>query len=335
MEKINLNKLQLNDPLVGNQQVQNILNKMVTGGNILPKPVSYRDIDREMIKFVTEVLEITHDGKIVPTYFFTQQRFSEFSKTWEQVDENKNVQSNLKIITRENNPKKGTAHQEYWNIPGNSYYTIGTAEKFDGKNKISISYKMKQPYCVDFTYEVKLITNKMDLLNTFNNKVIDTFKSRQSYINPESHFMTVSLEDVSDESDYDLDERKIFVQTFTFEVNGYIINESDLLIEENITRALIGIETDLTKPNVNTFNPNENLIITFPRKSKNIISFKASDYYSVTSVDTTNGNILDYSIQINGTDVIGTTFEINKYDKISIKINRINQIELSKIIFIK
>ena len=195
MNKININKNKLNNTLYGDFENKSVIDNIFKGGNILPKPVTYNEIHDEFVTFVNLKLETKHEGEIIPTFYYSQQRFSEFSKTWEHVDENKNIQANFKIITRENNPKKGSALGEYYNIPGDDFYTLGTAEKWDNGKNITISYKAKQPYCVDFIYEIKIIANKMDLLNDFNNKVQDVFKSKQAYIRPNGHFMTVNLED--------------------------------------------------------------------------------------------------------------------------------------------
>ena len=328
MAKINFNKLNFNQPKIGPERKIQMNKNLFAGGNILPKPVTYNEIHDDIIRFIKEDLSIDYNGNKLPAFFLTQQRFSEFSKTWEYVDENKNIQSNFIVITRENNPKKGTQQQDYANIPGNSFYTIGTAEKWDGNKNITISYKMRQPYTVDFIYNIKLISNKIDLLNLVNNKILDKFKANQAYICPNGHYMPVKLEDVSDESDYELDERKIFIQTFQLLIKGYIINESDLLIEENICASVVGFELDVKSLGNIPVDTIGNLIVEFPINSKNVLKIKSSDYYSITNVIT--DNVDSYVIKINGL-IVGSDFSLNKYDKIEIKIVKTDPTKVSQI----
>jgi len=330
MGNINFNKLELLKPKIGLDRIDQINQKLFVNGNILPKPVTHNEIHDDVIRFVSDDLAVTYDGVKVPSFYLNQQRFSEFTKTWEYVDENKNIQSNFIIITRENNPKKGTQQQDYCNIPGNSFYTIGTSDKWDGNKNITISYKMRQPYTIDFIYNIKVISNKLDLINTVNNKFNDMFKSKQAYIYPNGHYMPVELEDITDDSDYELDERKVFIQTFQLLVKGYIINESDLLIEENICAKLVGFEIENKIYQNIIGDSNENLIVEFPINSKNINRLKSSTYYTVKHI--TTNNIESYTIKINGV-FAGPIFDLNKYDKIEVKINKIDDSKISKIIF--
>lgn len=331
MTKLNFNKLKLIDKKYGIQEVGLLNANMLINTNILPKPVGYRDVDSDMFRFVKEHLEVFFDGNRIPVFFLTQQRFSEYSKIWEHVDEHGNIHTDFIIITRENNPKKGTQHHEYFNIPGNDFYEIGTSEKWDGNKNILIKYKMKQPYCVDFVYYVKLITTKLTVLNLFNNKIQDTFKALQSYISPNEHHMPITLDDISDDSEYDLEERKILVQTFTFNVLGYIINESDLKIEEIPVRMLGGFEISQEK-NITPTDNYGNLLFDFPVNSADFLEVKLKDYYTVTGV--TIDNISNYIFKLNNS-VVNEPFEINKFDRLNIKIEKTNEKLKSKIILLK
>lgn len=331
MAKLNFNNLKLTNKKYGVQEVGLLNANMLVNTNILPKPVGYRDVDSDMFEFVKTQLGIYFDGNKIPVFFLTQQRFSEYSKTWEHVDENGNVYTDFIIITRENNPKKGTQHHEYFNIPGNEFYEIGTSERWDGNKNILIKYKMRQPYCVDFVYYVKIITTKLTLLNLFNNKIQNTFKALQSYINPNEHHMPITLDDVSDESEYELEERKILIQMFTFNVLGYIINEDDLKIEEMPVRMLGGfeIEQGYQYPKSNTYG---NLLFEFLINSDDFLDIKMKDYYTITGI--TSENVNEYEIKVNNSVVDGS-FEINKFDRLHIKIKKTDENLKSKIIFLK
>jgi hypothetical protein len=328
---MNLDKLDFNKYVVGTPRINQIMGMQLDGGNLLPKPITYKDIDTEVTAFVDDKFNVSFGEQKLKTFFFAQQRMSEFTKTWEMLDENRNVIPNFKIVTRENNPKPGTIQGGMFNIPGEQYFDIGTFNKWDGNKNITVTCKVKQPYCVDIIYNIKFITNRLSLLNEMNNKVIDEFKARQSYVIVNGHFMPLVLEDVSDESDYELDQRKIFVQTYQLKVLGYIINEDDIIFQENIVRSLISTETDVNKPLVQLHN--NSLVVNFPRKSKTNMTFKSSGDYNVVSVNADNSNVIEYTIKVNDIEV-GGAFPLNKYDRVSVSIKRNYITEHSKIIMI-
>lgn len=297
----------------------------------LPSPITYKDIDEGVQRFVNDKF-ISSDNKF-PTYFFAQQRMSEFTKTWEMVDENKNVIPDFKIVTRENNPKPGSLQGGMYNIPGDYYITIGTFDKKVDGQDITVSYKMKQPYCVDLVYNIKFVTNRLNLLNLMNNSIIELFKSRQNYIVINGYYIPITLEDVGDESDYDLDQRKIFVQNYNFIVNAFIINQEDLICEENLVRYNIDFDfIDKNKPIVINNLP-KNLIFEFPIKSKTYVKFKSNGFYENLSVSNVDQNILSYNLKINNIVVdTSNSFNINKYDNILISIDRESRFIKSSII---
>lgn len=311
------------------------MEKLVDSSNIAPKPINYLDIDDSMTEFVINRFKVLFGEHEIKTFFFAQQRMSEFTKTWEMVDENKNILPNFKIVTRENNPKPGTQQGGMFNIPGEPYFEIGTFNKWDGNKNITVTCKMKQPYCVDIIYNIKFVTNRLSLLNELNNNVISEFKANQSYLSVNGHYMPVMLEDVGDESEYDLGERKIFVQNFQLKVAGYIINENDIIFEENMVRSLIGIEIEQQRPGLNAVKDGKNLVIDFPRKSKTFSTIKSDGNYHIVGVGVSNSNIASFYIKVNNSLVsVFDDFYLEKYDTVLISIDRVKRNEASKITLI-
>lgn len=315
----------------------NELNKMLfTNMNMLPKPISYDDIDAEVTKFVSEKFSVFYKKSEIRTFFFSHQRMSEFTKTWELVDDDGNViPNNFKIVSRENNPKKGTMMGGFFNIPGDHLFDLGIFEKIDGQNKKFVRCKMRQPYCVDIIYNIKFVSNKLYLINELNSRVNDEFKSRQSYIKINNqHFMPVVLEDIDDESDYDLEQRKILTQNYKLKVMAYIINENDIIYEDVINRVLLNTDIDMSKQKNFPLIQNNSLVIDFPRKSKKYISFKSNASYAISDI-LKDDNITSYSIKLNNADIVGNSFVINKYDNVSVSIERdnVNQISSLKFVF--
>ena len=319
----------LDNKTIGVGRVLDIISNQLENG-ITPKTITYKDIDTEMMEFISKEVPMLYVGKEIPTFFFTQQRFNEFTKTWEMLDENNNLLPNFKTVTRENNPKPGTLMGNMFNIPGKQFFNVSSFEKKVGNKNITVTCKMKQPYCVDLMYNVKFITNKLSLLNELNNIINEKFKSKYNYISVNGYYMPIYLEDIDDESEYDIDERKIFIQNFRIKVCGYIINKNDIIYVENPNRILVDISSNKYNPKIITPSLNENqLIIEFPIKGNNLASFRSKSIYHFTNIETEN--IIDYKIYINNILAIDD-FKINKYDRVTIKIIKESRSILSKII---
>lgn len=227
----------------GNVKVNEDMKAMVMGRNVLPKSIDFKDIDTAMLEFVDNNFTIKGLKEPLNTYLFTQQRLNEFSKTWENLDENNNLIPNFKIVSRETNPKKGDIAGDSYNIPGDHFYSLGVFEEMRDGKKFYISNEMKQPYAVNLIYDIKFITNKNNLLNRMNNKVNEIFKALQSYLNVHGHYMDMTLEDIGDESEYNINERKFFVQNYNIELKAYIINDEDIRVRELPSKVIVGIET--------------------------------------------------------------------------------------------
>jgi hypothetical protein len=215
----------------------------------LPSTLSYEDIDREFKTWVDEALNIVQDGVKLPTMvLYSNQRFSEYMQTWKYTDENNNIRLNFKTVTRENNPSHGTILGETYNIAGDKFYKLHSIQAVDESGKkYRLDYKMKQPTPVDLNYKISILTNKYTSINEFNEIVNHAFNAKQSYICPKGHYMSLILENISDESEYNIEDRQFFSQNFTIKVRGYIIREEDFRVEENPIAAIVCFEGDDAK----------------------------------------------------------------------------------------
>lgn len=225
---------------------RNISKEIVRYADYMPKTIGYEDIDKTFKEWVENEFNIVQDGIKLPTMvLYSNQRFSEYMQTWQFTDENNNVRLNFKTVTRENNPSHGTIIGDTYNIPGDRFYTFKSIDAIDDSGKrYRIDYKMKQPVAVDLSYKVSIVTNRYVTLNEFNEKIHQIFKSKQSYISPNGHYMSMILENISDESEYNIDDRQFFSQHFTVKLRGYILNEDDFKVEENPIATLSFINGD-------------------------------------------------------------------------------------------
>lgn len=249
MVKPYVNNIKLRSRSYGKERRRNLAKEILYKGTPFPKTLEYEDIDNAFTEFVDKELEIEFEGNRLPTFsLYSNQRFSEYFQTWEHTDENLNLLLNFKTVKRENNPKPGENQGGLWNIPGERLYTMAIRTVMDDNGTESYErYAMKQPYCVDLIYRVNIVTNRFELLNRFNQVVNDKFKSRQCYIRPNGHFIPMVLDDISDESEYSIEDRKFFSQSYMIKVMAYIIRKEDLKVEKFPKRILVGIEGDPSK----------------------------------------------------------------------------------------
>ena len=244
MDKLYKNFLDLSIPQDTIDRKREISKEIVRHNEHTLKPVTYEDIDNEMKSWVESAINIIQDDVKLPTMvLYSNQRFSEYLQTWRFTDENNNIRLNFKTITRENNPSHGTIVGDTYNIPNNKFYTYKSIEAInDAGKKYRIDYKMRQPTPVDLTYRVSILTNRYTSINKFNEIVNTLFNSKQVYICPNGHYMSFVLDNISDESEYNIEDRQFFSQTITLKLKAYIINESDIIIEENPISTVVCFE---------------------------------------------------------------------------------------------
>jgi hypothetical protein len=236
-----MDKLKLRHHAFGVERRRNMSKLILENGTPFPKPIEYSDIDQAMFDWVDKKIDLAYDGVRLPTYkLYSTQRISEYSQTWSQTDDYGNMVMNFKTITRDNNPQKGEVMGSFFNIPGHKDFAMfyvpvlqeNGVEAYD-------KYTMKQPFGVNFTYSVSIVTNKMELMNEMNEKMHYEFNAIQCYIAPNEHPMSMTLEDISDGSEYTIDDRKYYSQTFKIKVRGYIIRREDYKVERIPSRLVM------------------------------------------------------------------------------------------------
>lgn len=344
MSRAYKNRLNLNNKAYGTERRRNLSKEIMKDSTPLPKTLLYKDIDEEFKRWVEEDLKISFEGKDIPTIsLFSNQRFSEYMQSWQNVDNKKNIILNFKTISRENNPKSGTIVGQTKNIPGEHSIVMKTVEAYDRNNrKYFIDYRLKQPKAIDFIYTVSVVTNKYELLNSFNLLINDKFKSINCYIRPNGHFIPMKLNDISDESEYSIDNRQFYSQSYNITVMGYIIEENDYIVEERPDFKFVGFNNEK-----NTYADIEELPICeesptiFYIPIKLVICFdKCNNSYKFI-IDTDFQfkdfkveNIRNFRIFVNDRETtLDENFKVKENDEIKIKsVTRYNVYKDSKIL---
>ena len=227
-----LNDIKHRHHSIGKERRLNMSKLILDKSPNFPLSVELKDIDATMNEWVDKELDLSFDGKRLPTFkLYSNQRINEYAQSWNHLDETGNLLMNFKAITRENNPEHGTSQGSYFNIPGNRDYPMFIVPILQENGLQAYDmYSMKQPFSVDLIYSLTIITNKYELINEMNMLVNDKFKAINCYIFPNQHPMPLTLESITDESEYAIDDRKYYSQTYKMKLKAYIIREEDFKV---------------------------------------------------------------------------------------------------------
>lgn len=344
--KAHIERLKLRRKAYGTERRRNMAKVVLEKGTPFPKPIEYTDIDKEFERWVSN-LGINFNGKRLPIFkLFANQRIGEYAQTWEHLDEVGNLLLNFICITRDNNPKHGEGQGSFYNIPGNRDYPMFIVPTLEENGEEAFEmYSMKQPFCVDFIYKVTIITNKYELLNTVNQTFLNEFKALECYISPNNHYMPMELSNVSDESEYAIDDRKYYSQTFEINLKGYIIRKEDMTVTKLPSRIFYTntLPRKKNKPKVeineeyehplNCCSDREEEIDRYANKKiKLVINFSVCDFKTEFEIDTSfnvtdieTNNVHDFVMKINNEYVdFDEEIVISDGDTIYIEIERDN-----------
>ncbi|MCD8209094.1 MAG: hypothetical protein LUD72_14240 [Bacteroidales bacterium] len=307
---------------------------------VFPKPLEYGDIDKEFYRFVDEMIDLAVDGKKVPTFtLFSNQRFSEYSQSWNHTDEDGNLLMDFKTVNREKNPKSGDNQGGLWNIPGNRDYTLLRRTVLDDNGTECYEvYTMKQPYCIDMSYEVSFVTARLENLNDFNQRLNDLFKARQCYIRPNNHYIPMVMDNVNDQSQYSIEDVKFYVQSATIKVMAYIIGKDDFKVKRIPKRVNLYVNGKRfnPKPEINLEEYSDRIgykiiDVTIDYKPwHDRAEFVIDTDMVVESIQTDNVRIA--RVYVNGTQMYtDKEFKVKDGDTIRVVIRHINNSEKSTV----
>lgn len=330
------NSLEIQSQSEGNERKLELLKDVLQNGSFLPKPLLHKDIDEAFKEWVDKDLKmVSDDGVILPTMtLFSNQRFSEYSQSWQYVDENKNLILNFKTVTREPNPKEGSIQGGLWNIPGEQWFSMKRQIVLDDNGGESILLlKMKQPIALDFKYKISVFTTKYEKINEFNTIINDKFKARQCYIWPNNHPIPMILDSISDESSYQIDDRQFYCQTYQIKAEGYIIPEDFYKVEEIPLKVGFGFgnmpNKSKLKADVEIEEEGNNVILTLIfQNGVKIAKFTNDCDFYVPTNDISLSNIYDnFKIYVNDEeiDIKATELYFKDGDNIKIKVNKIRE----------
>lgn len=307
------------------EQLLEYINK---DGTYLPKSVLHADLDRGMLDFVKTDLEVVTAGKVVPMVdiIITTQNWTQYLETWKFHDLDYNPSPPFITVVRIPEVKYGSNPALLYNIPNRKQFYYASVPTWNGNEQGMDIYTIPQPVPVDLKYSMKIICNRMRELNQLNKVVMQTFASRQAYTFIKGQYVPIILENISDESQMTIDARKYYVQSYEFNMMGYLIDEEEFEVKPAIQRVtqLFEVETSTRKQRRPKYpeNPDEFemnfLFVTGNTVLNDVIDFTAN----MTLVSTNNVNSFD--VYING-DYYGSDVQV-----IQITTNDVLRIEVTK-----
>jgi len=326
-----LPKIKKNIPLTQSKTLlprrQELVDKINRDGTYLPKSILHADLDGGFLNFVKTDLKTVVDGKVIPMVdiLVTTQNWSQFTETWNIQNIDKNVEPPFITVVRIPEVKFGTNPATLYNIPNRKQYFYAQVPTWDGQRHGADIYKIPQPVPVDITYNVKIVCNRMRELNSFNKNVIEMFASKQAYTVIKGHYIPIVMGNISDESVFDLEKRKYYVQSYEFILLGFLIDEDEFEVSPAISRVLqvVEFETQTTRKQ--------------PKKLSNPASTTLDVLFVVGNNIITQ--IFDYTVDLNLGDSDNVeSFEVyinNDYYGIDIEQIQLNTNDTLKLIVVK
>ena len=317
--------LPLNHPktlLPRREQIKDMITK---DGTYLPKSLLHADLDRGFLDFVKEKFNIVSEGKKIPVVdiLITTQNWSQFVETWDFQNIDKNIEPPFITVIRNPEVKYGNNPAVMYNIPNRKMYYYMEVPTWDGNRKGADIYKIPQPVPADFKYTVAIICNRMRDLNTLNQRVLETFASKQSYQVINGHYIPITNDLFTDESVMDLEKRKYYIQKYDFTMMGFLIDEEQFEVSPAISRTFQVIETDQRniKRKQKKQSPIELEVITL-QYLNNVTTQEHYFEYTCNLLFDRSVNIEEFSVYINeqyyGDNV--ETIQINTNDMLRIDI---------------
>ena len=281
------------------EQIKDMITK---DGTYLPKSLLHADLDRGFLDFVKEKFNIVSEGKKIPVVdiLITTQNWSQFVETWDFQNIDKNIEPPFITVIRNPEVKYGNNPAVMYNIPNRKMYYYMEVPTWDGNRKGADIYKIPQPVPADFKYSVAIICNRMRDLNTLNQRVLETFASKQAYQVINGHYIPITNDLFTDESVMDLEKRKYYIQKYEFTMMGFLIDEEQFEVSPAISRTFQVIETDQRniKRKQKKQSPIELEVITL-QYLNNITTQERYFEYTCNLLFDQSVNIEEFSVYIN------------------------------------
>jgi len=208
---------------------------------IYPRSISFEDIDRAVFDWFNG-RDLVIDGTTVPAFFLSPEKWAEFKKQWEYMDDNHKVAFPYITIRRvgfslAQQPIKGR-------IPGKKF-SIFKMPVSTPSGPTMMHYKVPQPIKVDLDYEVRVLTLYISDNNVINETILRHFASLQAYLDIDKHYMPMLIESISDETETDnVEDERVQHNLYSIQVRGYIIDEDEFEEKLGVSDIIVNVDED-------------------------------------------------------------------------------------------
>jgi len=307
------------------EQLLEYINK---DGTYLPKSVLHADLDRGMLDFVKGDIQVVSAGSIVPMVdiIITSQNWSQYVETAMFTNLDNNPEPPFITVVRQPEVKFGTNPALLYTIPNRKQFYYASVPTWNGNEQGMDIYTIPQPVPVDINYSVKIICNRMRELNQLNKVVMQKFSSRQAYTFIKGQYVPIILNNIADESQMQIENRKYFIQNYDFTMLGYLIDEEEFQVKPAISRVAQIFELDVSsfrqKKRREPENPDSFLSNILFVAGTNILSERIDFTADLSFVN--SNNVDTYEVYIND-DYYGSDAQ-----RIQITTNDVLRIEVVK-----
>ena len=306
------------------QTIEKIAVEQITEhDNYFPKSITLESLDQGVIEWVKD-WGITIADKLVPAFLFTLERNSEFMQTWTIADNTNFIELPVITIVRDNIPKLGTILGSITaNVPTNETFGLYRVPVIkDGKQYYEY-VEIPQPTYVDIQYKINLFANSQREMNILDEYLLHLFKNIQIYIDVFGHKMQIKMEDNTDNSKNDLEERRYYHHVYVFTLQGMLLDSKDFRVKSSYNTIKLkteAISKDFNNGcrissfvNENATNCKTCYSFTFNKKSPNFIEYNLPSNFHIKydnlPSNTTikyykNNNLVSIPFSVVSTDII-------------------------------
>jgi len=225
----------------GFDRIAELMAKTDVDTKYLPRTILLEDLDQAINDYVElDGMQLTIDGKLVPTFYLDNDRWGEFSKTWKFVDNDKNVPTPY-ITIRRIDKQAGTRLGTKYRIPQPRKFRYVNVPIMDDGELIYLQFRMPEPVNVDMIYEVALFSKYRVDVNLYDEQVLKNFASRQEYVWIKGNPLPVLFEGFAESNPIEnIDGDRFFVSKYALKILGFIQDEKEFEIVKTIRPPRIG-----------------------------------------------------------------------------------------------
>lgn len=245
-------ELDINPPKIGSEylgygldRIEELMQATNTNSKYLPRTILLEDLDQGFFDYAnSDHMKAVIDGRDVPMFFLSLDRWGELQKTWKFIDNDKNVPTPY-ILVRRTDKAPGTRLGTKYLVPQLRRFRYFDVPILDEGQVIYLRFKMPEPINVDLTYEVSLFTKYRVDVNLYDELNLKNFASRQNYININGSPMPMIFESFSEANPIEnIDGDRFFVSKYLIKLMGFIQDEKDFEIVKTTRKPRIAITVD-------------------------------------------------------------------------------------------